>query len=86
MTEWQPIETEPGDFNYRLYRLTVQSSRDGRVGHEWVEIHYLARDQDTGDMLDASGDVFSDWGFDDFEHWAPAPTMPAHGEIEETTT
>jgi hypothetical protein len=71
-SQWQPIATEPNDGNYRLYRLTVNH----RDGTSWGEVHYLAW-EDGGDMIDASGDKFSDWSHSDFEHWAEAPSMPS---------
>jgi hypothetical protein len=70
--EWQPIETEPSDGDYRLYGLHVRG-----IGDEWLEIHYLAWG-DGGNMIDAAGDYFSEWSHSDFEFWAPAPEQK-HG-------
>lgn len=75
MTLWAPIKTEPDDGNFRLYGLWVTH----RNGHSWFEVHYVAHVD--GELIEASGDQFSTWSFEDFELWAPAPQfVSADGE------
>lgn len=71
MTEWQPMQNEPGDGAFRLYGLHVRN----RSGFVWFEAHYVARD-DGGQMIEPSGDSFASWSFEDFEVWAEAPEPP----------
>lgn len=71
MTQWQPMRTEPQDGNFRLYGLNVNH----RNGHSWFEVHYLA--YVDGEMIEPSGDNFTDWSFENFEMWAPAPQFIA---------
>jgi hypothetical protein len=71
---WQPIETAPKDGNFRLYGLNCKTGSAGTgalAQHEWFEVHYLALVD--GDLILPSGDVFTDWHYDDLEFWAPAP-------------
>ena len=67
---WQPIETEPGDGNFRFYGLHIVSKQ-----MTWFEAYYLARNEE-GEMVQTCGDPFSEWSFEDFEVWAPAPVPP----------
>ena len=69
---WQPMATEPRDNRFRLYGLNVTNNR---TGFTWFEVHYVAQDDD-GQMVEPSGDAFSDWSYDDFEVWADAPQPP----------
>jgi hypothetical protein len=69
--EWQDIETAPKDGRFRLYGLTVNSSRIG----EFFEAHYLALTED-GELVHPSGDLFDDWHYNDFEVWADIPQPP----------
>lgn len=85
MTYWQPIETEPGDGEFRLYGLNVQHTN----GLEWFEVHYLRQDQDTGQMIEPSGDNFDAWSFEDFIVWADPPlnkdmAVPTYGESKDS--
>lgn len=73
MTEWQPMSSEPGDGNFRFYGVHVQN----KSGFKWFEAHYVARDDETGEMISPSGDHFSEWSYEDFEVWADAPQPPA---------
>jgi hypothetical protein len=68
MSEWQSMYTAPTDGDFYLYGLTVKH-RDGR---SWFEVHYLAL-INGGDMIEASGDIFTEWSHSDFEYWSPAP-------------
>ena len=72
MSEWHPMPA-PRDGNFRFYGLHVSNNR---TGFRWFEAHYVAED-DTGQMVEPSGDSFSDWSFEDFEVWADAPSLPA---------
>jgi hypothetical protein len=81
MTEWQPMETEPGDGAFRFYGLHCEHNR---TGFKWFEVHYVALD-DTGQLVEPSGDSFSTWAYDDFEVWCEAPLPPlAAGKRGET--
>lgn len=72
MSTWNPMDTEPRDGAFRLYGIHVKHIN----GSEWFEVHYVAKDDD-GQMIEPSGDAFSDWSFEDFEVWADAPSPPA---------
>jgi hypothetical protein len=74
---WQPIETAPQDGDFYFYGLNVKHAN----GSEWFEAYFLHRDEE-GQMLEANGDVFSAWGHDDFEVWAPAPSRKQEGSGE----
>ncbi len=75
MTIWSPMRTEPLDGNFRLYGLNVKH----RSGYKWWEVHYVA--YVDGELIHPSGDSFSEWSFEDFEMWAPAPQfVSADGE------
>ena len=56
MSEWHQIETEKRDGDFKFYGLTVVHA-DRR---KWFEAYYLYQDDDTGEMMEPSGDVFSD--------------------------
>lgn len=68
---WQDIGTAPNDSSFRWYGLHVQ-----HIGHDWFEAHYLSH-ADNGEMIEPSGDNFTDWAFIDFEFWCAAPSPPA---------
>lgn len=72
---WRPIETAPNDSAFRWYGLHVTHAS----GYSWFEAHYVQHDDD-GQMRLPSGDDFSDWAYDDFECWAPAPAPPLAAE------
>jgi hypothetical protein len=77
--QWQPIETDPGDGSFHFYGLHVVNPR-----HKWFEVYYLARDEVDGEMIQSSGDPFSEWSFEDFEVWSPAPVQPPPPETTVT--
>jgi len=70
--EWQPISTLDHDRldEFRLYGLFVYS---GPL--EWFEVHYVALD-DTGQLVEPSGDSFTGWNLEDFEFWTDVPEVP----------
>lgn len=70
--DWQKMDTEPNDGNFRLYGLHVKN----RAGYRWFEVHYIRVDDD-GTLIEPSGDNFSTWEYDDFEVWANVPQPPA---------
>lgn len=71
MIEWQPIGKDPCDGKFRLYGLHVKH----RTGSEWFEAHYLSFDS-SGEMLEPSGDIFTDWSWNDFEVFSECPPQP----------
>jgi hypothetical protein len=72
MAEWHPIARDPRDGKFRFYGLFVKNER---TGFKWFEAYYVAEDDD-GQLIDSSGDHFSDWTMDDFQFWADAPPQP----------
>lgn len=72
---WKPISTAPNDSGFRWYGLYVKHT----TGAEWFEAHYLSHDDD-GQMIESSGDHFTDWEFSDFEFWCAAPAPPILAE------
>lgn len=77
--EWQPIASAPLDGAFRFYGLYVTYRQ---TGFRWFEAHYVALDSEIG-LISPSGDGFSDWSYEDFEVWAPAPMPPADGVAED---
>lgn len=72
--DWQPIETAPMDGAYRFYGLHVHNNH---TGYRWFEAYYVALDTVDGQLMHPNGDNFSDWTYEDFEVWAPAPPLPS---------